>query len=351
MTENLPQINESHLPDNFFLGRDFKETMEIAKFFSESDLIPAHFQKKPANVFIALEMAVRQQMSPLMIMQSIYVVHGRPGFEGKFLIALANRAGWNLEFETEKDAAGNITACTAVSRRNGVITRGPKITMQMVKAEGWDRPKGTQTSKWVTMPELMFRYRAGSYFVNTVCPQLKMGMPTVEEIEDATLDITPEPLAAISEVVETDPEPEPPAKTFEDMVLDWDHPEKNRIHEYLDAFVAFKKVLPEVARVEAVKNWEKFTKSFEKWLKKNPPEPPQAPPAPPAPESNGNAQANGKKIIRGITDAQIDQISELLAAKNQEWGKTLDALGLPAMPLIEFDYDTAQRVIEYLAAK
>jgi hypothetical protein len=58
----------------------------------------------------------------------------------------------------------------------------------MVKAEKWDAPKGygekQQVSKWVTMPELMFMYRAATFFGRAHDSDLLMGMKTVEELED-----------------------------------------------------------------------------------------------------------------------------------------------------------------------
>jgi hypothetical protein len=352
MSEQLPQIHEAPPPQeiNILTGGNFDRMMKIAEFFAKSDLIPTHFQGKPANVFIALEVAHRHNMSIFAVMQSLYVVHGRPGFEGKFLIALANQAGWNLQFDIQRDSAGKIIACTAVSDRGGVKTFGPKITAEMVRAEGWDRPKGSMASKWITLPELMYRYRAGAYFVNTVCPQLKMGMPTVEEIEDMTVDITPEPLTAIASPepeLDIPPAPEPPS--FDDMVsaagLNID-----MVAKYIQAFAAHKKNDVENVTAEAVRNWDKFTASFKKWEKKQAPqESPQSPPAPPAEQPQTNGQANGSKIVRPITDDQIDQIELLCKEKNMPLADALISEGLPS-ELIELDFDSANGLIEKLAA-
>jgi hypothetical protein len=53
--------------------------------------------------------------------------------------------------------------------------------MQMAKDEGWLTKNG---SKWKTMPQLMLRYRAASFFSSLNCPELTMGIYTREEIED-----------------------------------------------------------------------------------------------------------------------------------------------------------------------
>jgi len=51
----------------------------------------------------------------------------------------------------------------------------------MVKAEGWLDKSG---SKWKTMPDVMFKYRAASFFAGTFCPEKLEGIPTVEEMQD-----------------------------------------------------------------------------------------------------------------------------------------------------------------------
>ena len=54
----------------------------------------------------------------------------------------------------------------------------------MAKEEGWLNKAG---SKWKTMPELMLRYRAAAFFSRLYCPEITMGMHTVEEIQDAVI--------------------------------------------------------------------------------------------------------------------------------------------------------------------
>jgi hypothetical protein len=57
----------------------------------------------------------------------------------------------------------------------------------MAKAEGW---YGKNGSKWKTMPQQMLMYRAASFMVNIVAPELSMGLTTVEEAHDI-IDVTP----------------------------------------------------------------------------------------------------------------------------------------------------------------
>ena len=55
------------------------------------------------------------------------------------------------------------------------------VSIDMAKAEGW---YGKQGSKWKTMPEVMLRYRAASFFSRTYCPDLTGGFHSQEEAMD-----------------------------------------------------------------------------------------------------------------------------------------------------------------------
>lgn len=71
------------------------------------------------------------------------------------------------------------------------------VDMDMADAEGWTKKNG---SKWKTMPQLMLRYRAASFFARLNCPELTMGLYTKEEIIDG--DFKEYPLETMQEQVE-----------------------------------------------------------------------------------------------------------------------------------------------------
>ena len=51
---------------------NFKEIYDIGKMFATSSLIPASYQGKPMDCTIAVEMANRMGVSPMMVMQNLY---------------------------------------------------------------------------------------------------------------------------------------------------------------------------------------------------------------------------------------------------------------------------------------
>lgn len=164
--------------DNFIMA------MQMAKALASSTIVPQTFQRNDANCLIAIEQAQRLRVSPLMVMQNLYVIQGRPSWSSKFLIAAINNSGkfdMELQFDETKDKAGKPFSCTAWTMKNGRRVEGMTVDMDMAKDEGWLSKNG---SKWKTMPQLMLRYRAASFFSSLNCPELTMGLYTREEMQD-----------------------------------------------------------------------------------------------------------------------------------------------------------------------
>lgn len=119
-----------------------------------------------------------------MVMQHLYVVYGRPSWSAQYVIAMINGSGkydMELQFEEKADAKGNPYSCMCWTEKDGRKVTGPVVTMDLAKAEGW---YDKNNSKWKTMPQMMLRYRAASFFGRMNCPDLMMGMYTREEVEE-----------------------------------------------------------------------------------------------------------------------------------------------------------------------
>lgn len=162
-------------------GEKFELACKMAGALAKSTIVPKEFQGNPNNAIIAIELASRLQTSPLMVMQHLYVVYGRPSWSAQYVIAMINGSGkydTELQFEEKSDAKGNPYSCMCWTEKNGRKITGPIITMDLAKAEGWVEKNG---SKWKTMPQIMLRYRAASFFGRMNCPDLMMGMYTQEE--------------------------------------------------------------------------------------------------------------------------------------------------------------------------
>lgn len=161
----------------------FDHAQRVAKMLSSSSLIPKEFQGNIQNTMIALEIANRIGASPLMVMQNLYIVHGKPSWSSTFIIAALNSCKRFSPLRFELSGDGDTMECFAwayeLETKDKII--GPTVTMKMAKAEGWVDKNG---SKWKTMPTLMIRYRAAAFFGRLYAPEILMGMHSQDEVID-----------------------------------------------------------------------------------------------------------------------------------------------------------------------
>ena len=163
--------------------KQFDQLLRAANMLSQTSIIPATYQGKPQDCFVALEMATRMGVSPLVVMQNMYVVKGKPSWAGQACITLINRCGKFRDVKpvyTGTRGTDN-RGCyfSAVRISDGEKVEGTEVTLNMAKAEGW-----TSNSKWRNMPEQMLAYRAAAFFARVHCPEALMGAQTVEEVQD-----------------------------------------------------------------------------------------------------------------------------------------------------------------------
>ncbi|KAB2666568.1 hypothetical protein F9K91_05135 [Brucella tritici] len=212
MSKALTTVGTSSAPSVFSTMEAFENAQRLVKPLIGSDLVPASYRgtDNMGNALIALDMANRMQISPLIVMQNLHVIEGRPSWSSKFVIGALGSCGlfspirWKIrdlgEVEAEKvEWSGPKGArekrivktkirdkefiAYAVEKATGEILEGPPVTFSMAVAEGWYHRPG---SKWLTMPDLMGRYRSASMFCGLYAPHILNGMPTEDEVIDIT---------------------------------------------------------------------------------------------------------------------------------------------------------------------
>lgn len=168
--------------------RQFDTLQRMGKMYASATIVPDTYKGNLGNCAIALDMAQRMQVNPLMVMQNLYIVHGNPSFSTKFLISCINASKrfTPLRYEFKGKPGTDDYGCrcyayeTADTERKDALY-GDWITWKMVNAEGWSKKNG---SKWATMPDQMFRYRAAAFWQRVYCPEISMGFLTTEEYTD-----------------------------------------------------------------------------------------------------------------------------------------------------------------------
>lgn len=188
-TEEKKEVAKANKVTDFSMGifgtsDNFVMATQMAKALSESTVVPKEYQGNFANGLVAIEIAQRLQTSPLMVMQNLNIIQGRPSWSAQFLIASVNASGkydMELQFEEKRDTKGKPFSCQCWTVRKGRRVDGIVIDMDMANAEGWVQKNG---SKWKTMPQVMLRYRAASFFARMNCPELTLGFYSKEEVID-----------------------------------------------------------------------------------------------------------------------------------------------------------------------
>lgn len=160
-------------------------SFRTARMLSCSALVPDAYKQSPENCLVAIDIANRMGVSPLMVMQNLYVVKGKPSWSGSFCAAAINGSGrfTPLEYVFVGEPGQPTYGCyaTAIRASNGVRCFSDTITMAMANAEGWLSKPG---SKWKTMPVQMMMYRAAAFFARAHCSDILLGLPTYEEVQD-----------------------------------------------------------------------------------------------------------------------------------------------------------------------
>jgi hypothetical protein len=220
MTETTTLTTTSN---SVFSGiRAFEDAQRIAKALASSTLIPPQFQGQQgfANCLVALEIAGRMNISPFLCMQHLHIIHGRPSWSSAFIIAMVNGCGRFTPLRFEVSGEGDSLACYAVATdiKTDQELKGPTITMAMAKKEGWATKSG---SKWITMPELMIRYRAAAFWGRLFAGDLLVGLQTQEEVIDVeTVKVSvgiDELNAKVQAAPVVDPEPAKPVEELDDL--------------------------------------------------------------------------------------------------------------------------------------
>lgn len=207
----LATVN-SHIqiqPSIYSSDEAFDRAQRFAKQLASSDMVPAQYKGNVSNTLIALEMSYRTGSSPLMVMQNLHVIEGKPSWSSSFIISALNSCGrftpirfryrdlgettvtyteWtgskaqgNLRREQKQIVIRNKECVAYAYDAYGNLVEGPPVSIEIAVREGWYTKSG---SKWPTIPDLMLSYRSATFFGRLYAPDVLMGMQAAEEVED-----------------------------------------------------------------------------------------------------------------------------------------------------------------------
>ena len=168
----------------------FEFAQRQAKSLADSQLVPKQYQGQQglSNCLVALEMSKRMNLSPLTVMQNLNVIHGKPYWSAQFIASTIMSCGRFSNFDYSVKGQGETleVQCIATRLEDKKQVKGTAVSMRMARQEGW----AARNSKYASMPELMLRNRAATFFGRQYIPDLLLGVQTSEEV----VDIESEPI-------------------------------------------------------------------------------------------------------------------------------------------------------------
>lgn len=158
---------------------------KMATVMSKTTIVPQAYKENAGNCLIAIDIANRMGLSPIMVMQNSQVVQNQFTWRGSACKGLIDNCG---RFSKTKyvyigEKGTDTWGCylEAYDNQTNEVVRGAEVTIKMAKDEGWFGKNG---SKWKTLPELMLQYRSATFFARAYCPQALMGFYTTDEMVD-----------------------------------------------------------------------------------------------------------------------------------------------------------------------
>ena len=191
MTSEITKTNPEGNSSIYQSTESFEFAQRQAKSLCESDLVPTSYQgqKGLSNCLVALEMSKRMNLSPLTVMQNLNVIHGKPSWSSHFISSQIMACGRfkNFDYVVTGKNENLAVQCQATRLEDNKLIKGTTVSMKMAQQEGWTR----KNPKYQSMPEIMLRARAATFFGRQYIPDLLLGVQTSEEVIDIQpIDVT-----------------------------------------------------------------------------------------------------------------------------------------------------------------
>ena len=189
MTTEIAKTSIESESSIYHSADSFEFAQRQAKSLCQSQLVPTQYQGQQglSNCLVDLEMTNRMKLSPLTVMQNLNIIHGKPSWSAQFIASTIMSCGRFSNFDYLVKGQGETleVQCVATRLEDNKQVKGSAVTMRMARQEGW-----TKNSKYSSMPELMLRNRAATFFGRQYIPDLLLGVQTSEEV----VDIQTEPI-------------------------------------------------------------------------------------------------------------------------------------------------------------
>lgn len=172
--ESVPQAANLQIFTNpHLLG----QMIELAKLFSESDLVPKDYKDKKGNTLVAIQMGMELGLAPMQALQNIAVINGRPCVWGDAMLAIVQASG-KLEYHHEW-TEGDTAYCK--TKRRGYPT---EYITTFSDADAKAANLLGKTGPWTTNRARMRQMRARAFNLRDQFADVLRGLNSGEEVSD-----------------------------------------------------------------------------------------------------------------------------------------------------------------------
>ena len=183
MTTELQKVNPTAQLAFNVAPKTFDELWRFADMAATTALVPKQYQGRPADIFIAAQWGLNIGMHPIVAVQNICVINGRPSLYGDAMIALV-RASGKLEYMKESwDEAKQMAVCEL--KRIGEYPCMETFSMDDAKKAGLLGKQGP----WSSYPKRMCKFRARGFALRDNFADVIGGLVSAEEAQDMPVDV------------------------------------------------------------------------------------------------------------------------------------------------------------------
>lgn len=205
------------------------QAFAMCEKLAKSAVVPSAYRGKPADLFVAMQMASELGLPPLNSLANIAVINGKPSLYGDAMIAVARAHPLCQKIEETYDSTTMTATCTVYRIKRAVDNIAAvveKVQASFGKGDAVAAGLWGRQGPWKSYPKRMLQMRARGFALRDAFPDALRGVIIYEEAKDlpiqhAVEDIDPSPPApALESNPEETPQETPQEKTNEADVFD-----------------------------------------------------------------------------------------------------------------------------------
>lgn len=166
------------------------EFQSMCSYMSKTSMVPGHYRGHPEEIYVAAMWGAQLGLSPIVAVQNISVINGKPSIYGDLAKAICYKSGLMTScLETVTGEGDKMVATCTVTRKNDPDKHTFIFSVDDAKRAGlWTKP-----GPWRQYPKRMLQMRARGFALRDVFPDVMAGLITSEEAQDYPEDPAPSP--------------------------------------------------------------------------------------------------------------------------------------------------------------